>query len=120
MKTTVLIAEDELYVRMMAADILSESGFAVLEAESAVEALDILAAHDVEVLFTDINMPGPINGLELADIVAVRHPRVGLVVTSGARQLQDSDIPDHGVYLPKPYDYAQLAETMNDQVARHS
>ncbi|MET3725882.1 response regulator [Sphingomonas trueperi] len=120
MKPTVLIAEDELYVRMLAADILSESGFAILEAQSAVEALDILAAHGVEVLFTDINMPGPIDVLELADIVAVRHPKVGLVVTSGMHQLQDGDIPDDGVYLPKPYDYAQLAETIQDQVAKHS
>ncbi|WP_333571492.1 response regulator [Sphingomonas sp.] len=119
MKPTVLVAEDELYVRMLAADILADSGFAVLEAQNATEALDLLAANPVEVLFTDIHMPGPIDGLELADIVAVRHPRVGLVVTSGVRQLNDGEIPDAGVYLPKPYDYGKLAELIQEQITKH-
>ncbi|MET3725879.1 response regulator [Sphingomonas trueperi] len=113
---TVLIAEDEPLVRMLAADILGEDGFNVLEAQSATEALDMLAENKVEVLFTDINMPGEIDGLELADIVAVRHPRVGIVVTSGRQHLDDWEVPDAGVYLPKPYDYRTLAETMRHQV----
>ncbi|WP_354310403.1 response regulator [Sphingomonas trueperi] len=111
-----LIAEDEPIVRMLAADILAEDGFNVLEAQSATEALDVLAENKVEVLFTDINMPGAIDGLQLADVVAVRHPKVGIVVTSGRQRLEDWEIPDDGVYLPKPYDYRTLAETMRHQV----
>ncbi len=67
--STVLVVEDEMFVRMIAADALEESGFAVLEAADAMQALEQLATHRVAVLFTDINMPGEIDGLQLADIV---------------------------------------------------
>ena len=63
----VLVVEDEPFTRWMAADVLSSAGFVVLEARSAGEALPILEAHDdVRVVFTDVEMPGPIDGLELA------------------------------------------------------
>ena len=112
---TVLIVEDEFLVRMIAADSLSESGFTVLEAQDAEEALDLLDRNHVAVLFTDVNMPGPINGLELAETVVARWPEVKVVVTSGRERIDESRLPDNGVYLPKPYQPAQLAETVRAQ-----
>ncbi len=116
---TVLIAEDELFVRMIAADVLAESGFCVLEADNAAEALDLLAQHDVAVLFTDINMPGAMNGLELAKIVAVRYPRIRVIITSGKHWLSEEEIPDQGLYLPKPYGSNQLASAVERQAAKY-
>lgn len=114
---TVLIVEDEFLVRLIAADSLSESGFSVLEAQDAEEALALLDRHQVAVLFTDINMPGPINGLELAQMVAQRRPEVKVVVTSGREWIDASRLPDSGVYLPKPYRPAQLTEVVRQQAA---
>lgn len=116
--STVLVVEDEVFVRMIAADVLEESGFAVIEAADALQALDQLAKHNVAVLFTDINMPGEIDGLQLADIVAVRYPRVKVIVTSGRQWLETENLPDHGIYLPKPYRADQLTQLVQLQASR--
>ncbi|WP_066723972.1 MULTISPECIES: response regulator [Sphingomonas] len=116
--STVLVVEDEMFVRMIAADALEESGFAVLEAADAMQALEQLAAHRVAVLFTDINMPGEIDGLQLADIVAVRYPHIKVIVTSGRHWLGSEDLPDHGIYLPKPYRADQLTQLVQLQASR--
>jgi len=115
-KPTILVVEDEKFVRMVAVEALEDSGFQVLDTGSAVEALDIMASHEVSVLFTDIQMPGPIDGLELADIVAVRHPRVKLIVTSGMMRPDDTDIPDNGIFLPKPYLLNDLSSIIEKQL----
>lgn len=112
---TVLVVEDETFVRMIAADALEESGFRVMEAPDAMTALDLLEANLVAVVFTDINMPGPIDGLELADIVAVRYPRVKVIITSGKQWLEPAALPDESVFLPKPYRPAQLTALVGRQ-----
>src|SRR5215212_1536376 len=82
--TVVLLVEDEPLVRMCAADILEDEGFEVIEAATAPAALKILEKRDdVMAVFTDIDMPGGMNGLELAGIVDARWPHIALVVTSG-------------------------------------
>ncbi|MGN7998946.1 response regulator [Sphingomonas sp. 22176] len=116
--STVLVVDDETFVRMIAADTLEESGFRVIEAPNALEALDILAQHQVAVVFTDINMPGSIDGLQLADIVAVRYPHVKVIVTSGRQWLPPEALPDDSVFLPKPYRPADLAALVVKQAAR--
>ena len=115
-KPTILVVEDEMFIRMIATETLEDGGFDVLEADNAVEALDIMDRNDVNVLFTDVQMPGPIDGLELADSVAVRHPRVKLIVTSGKLRLDDVDMPDHGKFLPKPYSISDLTLLVEDQL----
>lgn len=113
---TVLVVEDEVLVRMFAADILSHDGFAVLEAESADEALAILEAHpDVALLFTDINMPGPMDGLHLAGMVAALRPHMKLIVTSGRHRLKDIELPDSAAFLEKPYTAGQLSALVHRQ-----
>ncbi|HEY8381996.1 MAG TPA: response regulator [Microvirga sp.] len=100
----VLIAEDEPIIRMLAADILEDDGFEVLEAATARAALAILEKRngDVAALFTDVDMPGDMNGLELAGIVYSRWPHIAILVTSGVvRSL--GVLPGSGVFLGKPY-----------------
>ena len=74
-KTVVLIVEDETLIRMNAAEIIAQAGWQPVEAGDAAEALTILGRDpSVTVLFTDINMPGPMNGLDLAQRVHRSHP----------------------------------------------
>lgn len=99
----VLVVDDEV-MRFLAADTLEETGFQVLEAEDARAALHVLAEHPgVHVLFTDINMPGALDGLDLAREVHERWPAIKLVVTSGRLRPLSSEIPDSGRFIAKPY-----------------
>jgi DNA-binding NtrC family response regulator len=115
---TVLVVEDEIFVRMIAADMLEESGFRVLEAPNAADALEILDQQEVAVVFTDINMPGTIDGFQMAEIIAVRYPRMKVIITSGKQWLDPEALPDASVFLPKPYRPAQLIALVELQVQR--
>ncbi|OHV15389.1 response regulator [Methylorubrum extorquens] len=100
----VLVVEDEDLVRMMATDMLEDAGFTVLEAASADEAWEILESRsDIGLLFTDLEMPGSMNGFALAARVAERWPHIRLVITSGRCRPTPRDVPDHGMFVPKPY-----------------
>lgn len=103
----ILVVEDEPLVRWTAVEILAAAGYDVIEAENAEQALATLKAHrGVSLLFTDVDMPGDMDGLQLAEFVHARWPDVQLVVTSG-RNLPRA-VPDHGAFLPKPYSPAGL------------
>ncbi len=100
----ILVVDDEAILRLIASDILEDSGFQVLEAEDATTALKVLAEHpNVRVLFTDINMPGALDGLDLARETHARWPAIKLVVTSGRPRPPANDIPDSGRFVAKPY-----------------
>ncbi|WP_354311695.1 response regulator [Sphingomonas trueperi] len=114
---TVLVVEDETFVRMIAADMLEEGGFRVVEAGDASEALELLERHQVAVVFTDINMPGLIDGLQLAGIVAERYPHVKVIITSGRQWLGSDALPSDCVFLPKPYRSAELSELVERQAS---
>jgi CheY-like chemotaxis protein len=99
---------------MDAVDAISDAGLETLEAGDACEALDVLKGHpQVSVLFTDINMPGPMDGLALAARVHDLRPDVELILTSGARKIPDDEMPDNGTFLPKPYGSQQLITLIN-------
>ena len=84
-----------------------------MEAANSIEALKTLEQHgDVQVLFTDINMPREVVGFALAELVHKLHPEIELVVTSGERGLSDSSLPDHGTFLPKSYRLTDLIEVI--------
>jgi CheY-like chemotaxis protein len=107
----VLVVEDEALVRMVAVDALSDSGLRLYEAADADEALGLLGEHpDIALVFTDINMPGPIDGLRLVERVHQLWPKIALIVTSGRERLLDRQLPDHGTFLAKPYRASQLVE----------
>jgi two-component system, response regulator PdtaR len=107
----VLIVEDEPIVRVVVVECLSELGLQVVEASDADEALAILHRRaDVELLFTDITMPGSMDGLGLAREVYRRWPHISLLLTSGARRLPMMTMPMTAEFLPKPYGIDELAE----------
>lgn len=108
----VLVVEDESLVRLDAALFLRDAGCEVLEAADAEEALEVVEEHPVDVLFTDINMPGSISGLELARRVKETRPAVKLVLTSGAIKPKPDQIPDQGAFLPKPYSPEAVARAV--------
>lgn len=109
MPKEVLVVEDEPLVRMVAADALADKGIMAWEAADADEALHVLDEHPrIGLIFTDVNMPGKMNGLGLAHEVSNRRPEVVLIVTSGAVSIADEDLPDHGSFLPKPYPTERL------------
>ena len=117
-RTTILVVEDEALIRMVSADILSDAGYHVLEAENAAEAIAILEGADhVELVFTDIRMPGKMDGLELASFVHAHWPDIRLLVTSGHRFLADDEIPDGGRFVSKPYDLGRLVAEVRAIVA---
>lgn len=101
----VLLVEDEPLVRMTAADELEEAGFQVLEAANADVALAVLEvrSEEVQVLFTDVHMPGSMDGMELAEQVHRRWSHVLLLISSGYARPHPDEIPDHGRFMPKPY-----------------
>ncbi|ACA18563.1 response regulator receiver protein [Methylobacterium sp. 4-46] len=109
--TVVLVVEDEGLVRMMATEMLEEAGFVVLEASDADEAMAILAQRDdIGALFTDVDMPGSMDGFALAQRVAEMRPHVRLVITSGRIRPSNEDVPDSGQFVPKPYLMEQLLD----------
>lgn len=109
--TEILVVEDEVLLRMMADDILTDAGFRVVEARDAEEAMTLLEARtDVRVVFTDWNMPGEIDGVGLAHLVRKRWPAVGIIVTSGKMQPAPGDLPEGVKFLLKPYRPSTLIE----------
>jgi CheY-like chemotaxis protein len=112
---TILVADDDELIRLHASELLEESGYTVVEADNAEEALQIMEARkDVRLLFTDIQMPPGINGLELAREVHKRWPSVLLVITSGQVQPTRSEIADDGRFLRKPYLAKDLLRQIGD------
>lgn len=113
---TVLVVEDEVLVRLMIAHHLREHGFRVLEASHAGEALDTLVAdRTIDLLFTDVLMPGVMNGVMLARWVKQNRPAVCVLLTS-ARSDIASDLPDERLFA-KPYDPDEVEAHIRRQLA---
>ena len=109
----ILIVEDDVLVRMIANDILTDAGFRVFEAHDAQEAMTLLEARaDVQVVFTDWNMPGKIDGLGLARLVRKRWPDVGIIVTSGKMLPAPGDLPAGVQFISKPYRPSALIDAI--------
>jgi two-component system, response regulator PdtaR len=102
MTVGVLIVEDEFLVRTDAVDSIEGAGFTVYEASNADEAIRILETHHgIRVVFTDINMPGSMDGLKLAHYVRGRWPPIKLIITSGHPLPADEDFPEGAAYFTK-------------------
>lgn len=112
-KAVILVVEDEAIIRMGAVFMLEEAGFTVLEAGSAHEAIGILENRDdVRAIFTDVNMPGTMDGLRLARMVRGRWPPIHLVVTSGLASPNHDDLPPGGKFIRKPYNPGDVIATL--------
>ena len=109
--SVILVVEDEALIRFMAVDVLEQAGFVTFDACDAAEALRQFARHpEIDLLFTDINMPGDVDGLDLAHIVCGARPDVRLILTSGREHPGVSRIPSQGLFLQKPYRLDSLLE----------
>jgi two-component system, response regulator PdtaR len=110
---TVLVVEDEPLIRLVAVDTLEDAGFGAFEASDAGQAIALLKRHnEIRILFTDVNMPGEMDGISLAHYVRDHWPEVKIVVTSGRGAVVQPDLPDGSALLPKPYRLAQLIGTL--------
>jgi CheY-like chemotaxis protein len=113
----ILVVDDEELLRLHAADLLEEHGFRVVEARNAAAALKVLESRDdVRLLFTDIQMPGALDGMDLAREVHQRWPNILLVITSGQKKPTEDEIPDHGRFVAKPYRAAELLGQVADMI----
>src|SRR5271154_3210531 len=103
----VLVVEDDFLIRANAVDVIEEAGFRVDAAGSADDAVRILEQRqNVGVVFTDVHMPGSMNGLDLARLVEQKWPGTGVIVTSG--RATKMDIPRRAIFLAKPYSSSEL------------
>ena len=116
---TVLVVEDEVLVRMDLVATLQSAGYQTLEAGSAAEAISILEAQaEIRVVFTDIQMPGTMDGVALAQYVRKRWPPTIIVVSSGKVQSAAGELADDMPFLQKPYNPAHLAQVLSKVAAR--
>jgi DNA-binding NtrC family response regulator len=115
----ILIVEDEFLLREFAADVLADSGFAVFQARDADQALVVLAENpDIEILFTDINMPGSMDGLGLSREVARRYPRIRRLITSGRINMSAPEELRNGVrFIEKPYMPRDVVRLIRDMLS---
>lgn len=117
-RIAILVVEDEPLIRMSALDELQDKGFDVLEARDADEALRLLNSDiRIDVLFTDIDMPGTMDGLKLANAVRDRWPPVAILIASGKRSLSSSELPPKALFFSKPYNLDVIAKTACDLAA---
>src|SRR6202045_431188 len=99
----VLVVEDEMVLRMRAVDIVEDAGFCPVEAVNADQAISILESRsDISLLFTDIQMPGSMDGLKLAHAVHDRWPSIKIILVSGHVQPSDAERPANSRFFGKP------------------
>jgi two-component sensor histidine kinase/CheY-like chemotaxis protein len=117
----VLIVEDEMVLRMRAVDIVEDAGFNPVEAVNADDALAILESRsDIEMLFTDIQMPGSMDGLKLAYAVHERWPQIKIILVSGQLTLTDADKPADSRFYGKPLAVKAMIAEMQDMMGKGS
>ncbi|MET3967274.1 response regulator [Bradyrhizobium sp. S3.9.1] len=113
----VLVVEDEMILRMRAVDIVEDAGFRPIEAVNADEALSILESRsDISLLFTDIQMPGSIDGLKLAHAVHERWPSIKIILVSGQVKPSDAERPEDSRFFGKPLGVEQMITELKTMV----
>lgn len=101
---TILTVEDEVLIAEYLGDLLREAGYQVVAAANADDAIAILEGrNDIRVIITDINMPGSMDGLRLAEAVRRRWPPIKIIVSTGWRRPTSEQLPNGSLFLSKPY-----------------
>lgn len=115
--TVVLVVEDEMLLRMRAVDMVEDAGFTAIEAVDADQAVAILESRsDIAMLFTDIQMPGSMDGLKLAHAVHDRWPPIKIILVSGKLRLANIDIPADSRFFGKPFESKDMIAEMQDMI----
>ena len=116
-KPVVLVIEAEAIIRMETVQMVKDAGYAVLDAPNTNDAMKILESrHDIRGVFTEIRVPGHLNGMDLGRAIAARWPLIRLIITSGIPKADN--FPAHWRYIPKPYGGAQLAAALRALVVQ--
>ncbi len=114
----VLVVEDEPMTRFNAICAIEDAGYGVLAARNAEEAILLLEeTSDIRIVFTDIDMPGSMDGLKLAAAVRDRWPPIEIIVTSGCAEPTAADLPERSVFFPKPWNAERLTAELRRLVA---
>ena len=114
----ILIVEDEPLIRMGIVPVIEDAGFAVFEAGNADEAIKLLERHEeILLIFTDVNMPGSMDGLKLAHYVRGRWPPVKIIVTSAHVAVKNEALPEGAHFFSKPYDPVEISHKIRELVA---
>ena len=114
----VLVVEDDAIILMDVADQLRDEGFTIYEAANADIAVQLLSDHpDIRLVFTDIDMPGSMDGLKLAAAIRDRWPPVKLIVTSGRYGTTKPSLPAGSMFFTKPYSHRDVVKSMRDLLA---
>lgn len=116
-RSVILVVEDEVLIRLDAVDVIEDAGYEVIDVGNADEAIVFLETRDdIKVVFTDIDMPGSMDGLKLAHAIRLRWPPVILIIASGRVIPRASDMPHGTVFIPKPYRHdrvlAEIAQAL--------
>ena len=115
-KRSALIVEDQPFLGMVASDVLRESGFETYHAYDAAEAMAMLrAGPQIDVLVTDADLPGPVNGVQLTQMVSRECPRVRAVIMTSDR-VERAGLPEGTSVLRKPYSSAEMSDLVLDSV----
>lgn len=114
MTFTVLLVEDELILRQLLVELIAPLSVEVIECASADTALEHLGYGGIDLLLTDIRMPGSLDGWQLAQIVWNRWPLLPVILTSGHQMLCRDEIPQHSTFISKPWDIALMYEAVAD------
>ena len=113
----VLVVEDEMVLRMRAVDIVEDAGFVPIEAVSADQAIEILESRDdISLLFTDIQMPGSMDGLKLAHAAHARWPHIKIILVSGQIAVTDAERPSDSKFFPKPLEIQQMILELQEMI----
>jgi len=117
-RSAVLVVEDEALIRMAIVSELEDAGFEVFEADNVAAAILVLLAHShIEVMFTDVDMPGGLDGLYLAAAVRDRWPPIKIIVTSGHHHIDMLTLPVEGSFVRKPYNATNVVESIQQMMA---
>ncbi|MBM7046298.1 response regulator [Rhizobium lusitanum] len=112
-KAVVLVVEDSAIIRMGAVDLVQSAGYEALEASNADAAIRILESRaDIDLVFTDVQMPGTMDGIKLSHYIRNRWPPVKLIVASGRAILEESSLPEGSRFFSKPYNNHTIADAM--------
>jgi DNA-binding NtrC family response regulator len=114
----VLVVEDETLIRLLIVAELSDAGFIVFQAANSAAAIAVIEANPrIRLIFTDIDMPGSMDGLDLAAAVHDRWPQLSIIVTSGHTQISAADMPCGETFFAKPYDAGAVAVAIRERIA---
>ena len=112
-KAVVLVVEDSTIIRMGALELALSAGYEALEARDADEAIRILESRDdIDLVFTDVQMPGTMDGIKLSHYIRDRWPPVKLIVASGNAILEETSLPVGSRFFSKPYDEHSITDAM--------